>query len=138
MGTSASKYHNTKVIIDGIKFDSKVEASRWSELVMLTKAGKIRDLKRQVRIVLQPKFKTAGDILDGTVSIRAIEYVADFTYEEWKDKTGFTLDGRVIPPFWQFMIEDRKGMRTKDYILKKKMLLYKIATGEIIGKFVES
>ena len=123
-----NKYHNTRVTVDGIKFDSKAEADRWCELMMLQKAGMIRNLERQVRIELQPKFVTAGDLVDGKVTIRAIVYVADFVY----------LDHGIKADHWEYVIEDKKGHKTKDYFLKKKMLLYKIAKGEIVGKFVET
>lgn len=33
-----NKYHNTKTIIDGIEFDSKLESKRYIELKLLEKA----------------------------------------------------------------------------------------------------
>ena len=39
---------------------------------------------------------------------RAAKYIADFTY---------VRDG-------EFIVEDTKGVRTKDYILKRKLMLY--------------
>jgi hypothetical protein len=74
------------------------EANRWCELKMLEKAGLIQDLQRQVKFELIPK-------QDGE---RAVHYVADFVYVE---------DGKKI-------VEDVKGMRTKEYRLKKKMMLF--------------
>jgi hypothetical protein len=74
------------------------EANRWCELRMLEKAGLIQDLQRQVKFELIPK-------QDGE---RAVHYVADFVYVE---------DGKKI-------VEDVKGMRTKEYRLKKKMMLF--------------
>ena len=50
-----SKYHNRKVEIDGIKFDSTKEGERYLELKLLLKAGKIRDLQMQVEFELIPK-----------------------------------------------------------------------------------
>jgi len=34
-----TKYHSTRVEIDGIKFDSKAEAERYQELKLLEQAG---------------------------------------------------------------------------------------------------
>ena len=36
-----NKYHNRKVAIDGILFDSKKEAGRYQELLLLQQAGEI-------------------------------------------------------------------------------------------------
>lgn len=94
-----SKYGNIKTrTSDGIVHDSMKEANRWCELKLLEKAGLIQDLQRQVKYELIPK-------QDGE---RAVHYVADFVYVE---------DGKKI-------IEDVKGMRTKEYKLKKKMMLF--------------
>ena len=35
------KYHNTKTVADGIKFDSKLEAERYAQLKILERAGVI-------------------------------------------------------------------------------------------------
>ena len=50
-----NKYHNKKVTVDGITFDSVKEARRYSELILLQRAGKIKDLRRQVKFELIPK-----------------------------------------------------------------------------------
>ena len=50
------KYGNQKVIIDGIKFDSKAEAERYKELKILERAGKIRGLRLQPKYLLQDNF----------------------------------------------------------------------------------
>lgn len=100
-----NKYKNVKVEIDGIKFDSKFEAEFYfSELQWLQAAGEITKIERQKAYLLQPAFKYQGK------TIRAIHYVADFvvTYK----------DGRVE-------VIDTKGVQTKEYLLKKKLLLYK-------------
>lgn len=96
-----NKYRNVKVTIDGLKFDSKGEASRWFELVMLQKAGKISDLKRQVPFTLLDDFKDS----EGK-TIRAVKIVVDF---------GYTENGCEV-------VEDFKSpaSRTKDFLLKKK------------------
>lgn len=106
------KYGNRKTEVDGIRFDSKKEAVRYWELKMLERAGKISDLERQVKYVLIP-----AQYLDGKLKERQCVYVADFRYLE---------DGQVV-------VEDTKGVRTKDYIIKRKLLLkvYGIAIKEV-------
>lgn len=98
------KYHNKKVEIDGIVFDSKKEGNYYCELKILKMAGKVKDFELQVPFELQPKFKYEGK------TIRAIKYVADFV---------------VTYPDGLKVVVDTKGFRTKDYLLKRKMLLYK-------------
>jgi len=101
--TKQNKYHNKKVIYDGIKFDSEKEKNRYIGLKQLERLGVIQNLQRQVKYELQPSFK-----LNGT-TIRSITYIADFVYIQ---------DNKEI-------IEDVKGMRTKEYLLKKKLFEYK-------------
>ena len=98
------KYGNSKVTIDGIRFDSKREAQRWQELRLMERAGRITDLRRQVKFVLIPSQR--GE--DGKVIEKQVAYIADFVYLK---------DGRTV-------VEDSKGYRTEVYRLKKKMMLY--------------
>ncbi len=98
-GQTMSKYKNIKTVTsDGIKHDSIKEANRWCELKLLERAGMIQDLQRQVKFELLPK-------QDGE---RAVSYIADFVYTE---------NGKRV-------VEDVKGVKTKEYRLKKKMMLY--------------
>lgn len=113
------KYYNIKTrTSDGIVFDSHKEASRWEQLRLLQKAGKIVDLQRQVRYELLPAqyetyeriSKTGKRLKDGTRLVeRKVEYIADFVYHD--ADTG------------ELIVEDTKGVRTKDYILKRKLML---------------
>lgn len=102
------KYHNQKTNLDGIEFDSRKEARRYAELLLMQKAGEIYDLQRQVPFVLIPK---QTDPITGKMLEREAKYIADFTYRSCKT-------GRIT-------VEDTKGMKTKDYILKRKMMLYR-------------
>lgn len=106
MKISRSKYHAKKTEVDGIVFDSKKEACRYVELKILEESGLIRNLKRQQKFVLIPSQK-----IDGRVIERECAYKADFTYE------GLTENG------WVFVVEDTKGVRTPDYIIKRKLML---------------
>lgn len=103
-----SKYHNRKVIVDGLKFDSIKEAKRWRELCLLYRAGEIGEVERQVEFVLIPSQRTRTQ--DGkTKTERAVKYIADFVYTD--------KNGRQV-------VEDVKGVRTKEYIIKRKLLLF--------------
>lgn len=97
-----SKYGNRMVTRGGEKFDSAKEARRYGELVLLERAGQISSLERQVRFELIP-----SQYRDGRCVERAAHYIADFVYME---------DGKKV-------VEDTKGFRTKDYILKRKLML---------------
>ena len=99
------KYHSKKTTVDGITFDSKKEANRYCELKLLEKAGKIKDLELQHQFVLQPPFKKNGK------TIRAITYVADFTYYDLERMKN--------------VVEDVKGYKTDVYQIKKKIFEYK-------------
>lgn len=101
---AANKYGNDKTLVDGIKFDSVKEADFYCQLKMRRMAGEVKDFDLQVPYELQPSFKRDGRV------IRAIRYVADFVISY--------PDGRQE-------VIDVKGFRTKEYLLKKKLLLYK-------------
>lgn len=102
---SPSKYRNRKVTRNGITYDSMKEYSRHQDLLLLERAGAIQGLQRQVRFELIPSQRYDGKVIE-----RPVHYIADFTYTE---------NGNLV-------VEDVKGMRmrTKDYILKRKMMLY--------------
>jgi hypothetical protein len=71
-----SKYRSKKVKQDGITFDSRKEARRWTELQMMQAEGQISSLQRQVPFVLAPAVKLEGE----TRKKPALRYVADFAY----------------------------------------------------------
>lgn len=119
------KYHNTKTVADGIKFDSKLEAERYAQLKILECAGVIRELELQPSFELIPSFRKNGKTWRKTV------YKADFRYILAKDD-------RII-------IEDVKGSTaviTDVFRLKQKLFEYKypdytisIVTSKDIKKF---
>lgn len=106
-----SKYGNRKVVRDGIKFDSEREEARFGELKVLHAMGKIRDLWLQVNFTLVEGYKT----IEGK-RIKPMVYRADFTYER---ATEPDCNGTV---HWLREVEDAKGAKTKDYLLKKKLM----------------
>jgi hypothetical protein len=97
-----SKYGATKVVVDGVKFDSKREARRWGELKALESCGKISDLRRQVRYHLDVR------------GLHICDYIADFTYMS-NEKGG--ADGAGA-----FVVEDCKGFKTPEYKLKRRLM----------------
>ena len=103
-----SKYKSKKTEVDGITFDSKKEAARYSELKLLEKVGAISNLELQREFILVPTQKENGK--KGKVIERAVKYKADFCYKD--NETG------------EFVVEDTKGVRTPEYIIKRKLMLY--------------
>lgn len=115
-----SKYRAKKVTVNGITFDSKREANRYQELLLLERAGQITDLQRQVKFELIPSQK-----IDGKVVERACTYIADFAY--FIPTHGQETDDEGHIHFWdgyEPVVEDTKGFKTKDYIIKRKLMLY--------------
>lgn len=119
------KYHNTKTVADGIKFDSKLEAERYAQLKILERAGVIRDLELQPEYELIPSFKKKGK------TWRKAVYKADFRY--------------ILAEGDRIIIEDVKGSMaviTDVFRLKQKLFEYKypeytisIVTSKDIKKF---
>lgn len=89
-----AKYLNKKTVVDGIKFDSQREATRYSVLKIMQVAGIISDLRLQVPYTIT---------ING---LKVCKYVADFVYID---------NGREV-------VEDVKGMKTPTYNLKKKLM----------------
>ena len=102
---NVNKYRNQKTEVDGITFDSRKEANRWAELKLLERAGEISFLERQPSFVLIPK-----QVRNGKVIERQTVYKGDFSYQD--NKTGETV------------VEDVKGVKTKEYVLKRKLMLW--------------
>lgn len=112
-----NKYRSKKIIINGIKFDSRKEAKRFVELSQLEKAGNIANLQRQVKFVLIPAQREAdtvgprGGIKKGRVLEREVAYYADFVYMR---------DGVRV-------VEDTKSPPTRKeplFVVKRKLMLY--------------
>lgn len=106
MSYNWTKYNNKKITVNGQVFDSKKEANRYKELLLLEKAGAIKDLRMQVKFTLIPAQR---DEATGKVVERECSYKADFVYEE---------DGKTV-------VEDVKGFRTKEYIIKRKLMMWR-------------
>lgn len=116
-GTDENKYKNQKIVVpvgNGLvrEFDSRFEAARFQELAFLEKSGVITNLRCQVKYDLIPSQKKP----DGSTE-RAVNYIADFVYS----------DGKNV------IVEDVKGVKTPEYVIKRKLMLqkYGIAVKEI-------
>ena len=103
---SNSKYHNKRIEIDGIWFDSMKEGATYQNLKLLKKTGAIRSFERQEEYPL---------VVNGQMICK---YRCDFRVV-WKD-------GRI--EIW-----DVKGFRTREYRIKKKLMaaIHKIEILEI-------
>ena len=140
----ASKYHNSpteRITPSGavLHFDSQKEARRYDHLIALEQAGQIRDLRLQVDFTLQEAYTDTGGR-----RVRAIRYKADFTYYQPERNPcdhclseairGCNGCGYAKPPKewagvpWVLVVEDVKSRatRTKEYLLKRKMLKDKL------------
>ena len=85
--TRLQKFGNRKTEVDGIVFDSALEANKWHQLKILARHGSIRDLQRQVKF----------DLIVNDVKVCA--YIADFTYVENDIKVVFDAKGYITPEF---------------------------------------
>lgn len=94
------KYRNTKIKIDSLVFDSKLEASHYLLIKNRLRRGEIKDLARQVKIQLTFNAEKHKD---------KVCYIADFVF--------FDL------VLGEWVIWDSKGMKTKEYVVKRKWLL---------------
>lgn len=110
--------------ITGELFDSKKEYTRWCELRLLERAGKVSELKRQVTFELIPAQREKSTEVykagpqkglpkPGAVIEQAVKYVADFVY---CDEQGNTV------------VEDCKGCKKGAaydlFVIKRKLFLY--------------
>jgi hypothetical protein len=116
LSPAKNKYGNRRTTLDGIVFDSKKEADRYGQLMLLSKAGEISGLVLQKEFLLQPAF-----VYDG-MKLRKIVYVCDFFYHDKKLNRG--------------VVEDVKGYLTTAYKLKRKMFLYKYAKEFVFREIV--
>lgn len=99
----ANKYGAKRTVIDGIQFDSKMEAEYYRQLMLLQRAGVITDLE------LQPGFTLLDSFTKNGKKVQGIVYRADFKYKE---------AGKTV-------VVDVKGVRTKDFNIKKKLFDYR-------------
>ena len=90
-----TKYYSRPTTVDNVKFHSQKEARRYSDLKVLLRAGRIKDLRLQPRFPLVVKNKLI------------CTYVADFEYYDHQKA--------------DWIVEDAKGVRTREYQFKRKL-----------------
>jgi hypothetical protein len=95
---SRRKFGNKPTEVDGEKFDSKAEAERWRQLLLLLKAGRIRALERQVKYRIEVN------------GVLICTYKADFVYEALESGA------------WVRVVEDVKGFANDRWPMKKKLM----------------
>ena len=111
-----SKYNAKNVLIDGIVFQSKREARRFVQLRRMECEGFISELQRQKKFLLIPAQYAEGTTgprggyKKGKLLEREVAYYADFVYYDEIAK--------------EYVIEDTKGVRTPEYIIKRKLMLW--------------
>ena len=111
-----SKYNSKKTIVDGITFDSKKEATRYSELKLLKMSGEIKSFTLQPTFLLLKGYRRS----DGK-KIRDITYRADF-FVNYPDGHG--------------EVEDVKSLGTITEVFKIKRKLLEAKYPDIIIKLV--
>ena len=97
-----SKYRSRKVTIDGVTYDSLKEYHRFCDLKLMQRAGIITGLQRQVKYELLPTQRINGKVIE-----RPVNYYADFVYK---------MDRQLV-------VEDVKGYKTPEYVIKRKLML---------------
>lgn len=111
-----AKYGNNKITFGEDTYDSMKEYRRYLDLLALEMAGEIKDLRRQVKYILVPAQREPdtigkrGGIHKGKLLEKEVAYFADFVYIDCGS-------GEEV-------VEDTKGVRTKEYIIKRKLMLY--------------
>ena len=95
----ARRYKNEPTVLEGHRFDSKKEAKRYAELVLMQKAGEIRQL------AVHPRYDIP------VCGMYICRYIGDFSYLDYNDEE---------------VVEDVKSPPTRKnpvYRLKKKLML---------------
>ena len=102
----ANKYGAKKVEIDGHVFDSRLEGRYYEHLLYLMNDGVVESFEMKKSYTLLDKFphpKTGK-------TVRAIKYTPDFKV--------IYADGHVE-------VVDTKGMKTRDFIMRCKMFMFR-------------
>ena len=97
---STGKMRAIKKVVDGIKFDSTMEANYYEYLKAEKAKGNVLHFELQPKYRLQDSYKKYGK------TIRAIDYISDFKVTYSNNET------RII---------DVKGKATVDFKLKRKL-----------------
>lgn len=111
-----NKYGARKTMMCGRTFDSKREAEYYLELLDLKRRGIVTDIR------LQPSYTLLEGFTDATgKKQRPIKYTPDFLVRY--------ADGHTE-------VVEVKGMKTRDYMLRKKLFLHKMRESSVIFREV--
>ena len=111
-----NKYNARKTVMCGHTFDSKREAEIYLDLLSRKQAGEV------LRIGLQPQYTLLEGFRDNTgKKQRPITYTADF-FVAYADSRNEVIEV--------------KGVRTRDYLLRKKLFLHMMRDKNIIFREV--
>lgn len=105
-----NKYRARKTEVDGITFDSALEAKYYANLKLLEKAGAVYGVE------LQKRYALVGP--DGSL---ITTYIADFVFWDQRAK--------------HLRIVDVKGVKTREFVIKKKLMKSLLGLDvEVVGK----
>lgn len=111
-----NKYHARKTTVCGYTFDSRREAEIYLDLLSRKQAGEV------LRIGLQPQYTLLEGFRDNTgKKQRPITYTADFFVT--------FADGHSE-------VIEVKGVKTRDYVLRKKLFLHMMRDTDIVFREV--
>ena len=108
LGMSGGKIPHQRIKVGNIEFDSMAEHDRYLELLVMQKAGQIRDLECHPSYEVLPAQETPA----GKRNFRPVVYTPDFRYKR--------ADGTEV-------VEEVKSEYTrkeKDYVIRRKLILY--------------
>lgn len=97
------------LVVDGIRFDSKLEVAHYRKLKMMEKAGEIRDVAYHTKYTF---------VVNG---VEVGTYEADFTFMD--KSTHQDEDGEASQVFWAPRVHDVKAWKTDKRNGKKKPIL---------------
>lgn len=118
MNGTRKKYRNTKVEIDGKKFDSQKEATKYLELKHEQDAGRIFWFEHHVVFELVPRLEKD----ENGPAERAVKYEADFVV--------YDKERRIVRVY---DVKSPITRKLRDYIIKRKLMRqrYGIAITEV-------
>lgn len=120
-GSATAKYHNQAVVVDGLRFDSRLEAKRYQQLKLLKAAGEVAWFTRQVPFVIAPK----------------VTYRVDFLIV-WTHRNPELLNvrmGNQVFPVSPVTLEDVKGFWTETSKVKVRTVEYQYGvTIQMLGR----
>lgn len=125
-----SKFKSSKITVDGVTYDSKLEFNVYRTLRGWLESFPEFSVERQVTFELQPKFRVKD--FNGKM-IRAITYTADFCIyvRPYHPEVNDYGDPKLL------YVIDAKGLETEVFKVKKKLFAYKYQREIVLLKSVK-